>query len=60
MVSRWRRVDPQHPRAAHWLLQRRRMGPGVGEGFAVQQGRSVVELALARLVNEAALVLGPA
>lgn len=31
-----------------------------GEGFAVQQGRSVVELALARLVNEAALVLGPA
>lgn len=36
------------------------MGPGDGEGFAVQQGRSVVELALARLVNEATLVLGPA
>lgn len=36
------------------------MGPGDCEGFAVQQGRSVVELALARLVNEAALVLGPA
>lgn len=36
------------------------MGPGDGEGFAVQRGRSVVELALARLVNEAALVLGPA
>lgn len=29
-------------------------------GIEVLQGRSVVELALARLVNEAALVLGPA
>lgn len=48
------------PRAAHWLLQRSQMGPGDGEGFAVRRGRSVVELALARLVNEAALVLGPA
>lgn len=36
------------------------MGPGDCAGFEVQQGRSVVELALARLVNEAALVLGPA
>lgn len=36
------------------------MGLGNCEGYEVLQGRSVVELALARLVNEAALVLGPA
>lgn len=36
------------------------MGRGDCEGFAVQRGRSVVELALARLVNEATLVLGTA
>lgn len=48
------------PCAAHWLLPKRQMGLGNCEGYEVLQGRSVVELALARLVNEAALVLGPA
>lgn len=49
------------PRAAHWL---RRRGPtGVRRrrgGCGAASGRSVVELALARLVDEAALVLGAA
>lgn len=49
------------PRAAHWLQRRARRGSGLGQGVRGEaRGRSVVELALARLIEEAALVLGPA
>lgn len=49
------------PRAAHWLRRRGPRRGRRGQGVrGVAGGRSVVELALARLVDEAALVLGPA
>lgn len=50
------------PGATRWLRRRGPTGVGVGKGFASgwAGGRSVVELALARLVDEAALVPGPA
>lgn len=50
------------PGATRWLRRRGPTGVGVGKGFASgwAGGRSVVELALARLVDEAALVPRPA
>lgn len=52
---------PWTPLEQHTGCYRRgRWDRETARGFEVQQGRSVVELALARLVNEAALVLGPA
>lgn len=60
VVSRPRLADPGHPSSSTLAAAEEAGGTRRGKGFAVQPGRSVVELALARLVNEAALVLGPA
>lgn len=49
------------PQAAHWLRRRGWIGVGSQRGVCgTAGGSSVVELALARLVDKAALVLGPA